>query len=144
MTYKRKRHRSSLDSFLLFIYYGFKRFILGLFRKGSYKTLGGEIVKSKIERRIANWFHRRKINYVYEKKVAISKDRYLRPDFYFPDSGKYLEYYGLKTHPTKGKKYLEDMVHKQGHYRRLGLTVIEFDHNHADDIEKHLQDVFRI
>ena len=60
-------------------------------------TLRGEVVRSNSERVIADYFSRSGIRYVYEKP-AMSRwgfRRISRPDFYLPDYGVYVEYWGL-------------------------------------------------
>ncbi|MDH5690287.1 MAG: hypothetical protein OEY81_02510 [Candidatus Bathyarchaeota archaeon] len=59
----------------------------------------GEEVKSIAERRIADYFVKNNINYVYEQE-ARSKGRLFNyrissPDFYLPDYDVYVEYWGL-------------------------------------------------
>ena len=61
-------------------------------------TLRGETVKSIGERRIADYFEKNNINYVYEKEA---KGKFLlffdykisSPDFYLPDYDVYVEYW---------------------------------------------------
>jgi len=64
---------------------------------GLVATQGGETVRSNSERMIADYFYQNNIRYVYERD-AISKRnhrRISRPDFYLPDYGIYVEYWGM-------------------------------------------------
>ena len=55
--------------------------------------------KSKGERRIAYFLDTNSIKYIYEPGVLINsaqeKPRIWYPDFYLPEFGTYVEYYGL-------------------------------------------------
>lgn len=62
------------------------------------RTLKGERVKSFGELYIANWLFSNGIEYQYEAKyehdVSSVDFRQYQPDFYLPDYGVYIEYYG--------------------------------------------------
>ncbi len=62
-------------------------------------TLRGETVKSIGERRIADYFEKNKINYVYEQeargKFSFLSYKISSPNFYLPDYDVYVEYWGL-------------------------------------------------
>ena len=60
-------------------------------------TLRGEEVKSIGEKRIADYFERNNICYVYEKeartKALLFSSKISNPDFYLPDYDVYVEYW---------------------------------------------------
>lgn len=62
-------------------------------------TLRGEKVKSIGEKRIADYFERNNIRYVYEKeamgRALFFSYKISNPDFYLPDYDVYVEYWGL-------------------------------------------------
>jgi len=62
-------------------------------------TLRGETVKSVGEKRIADYFERNNIRYVYEKeartKALFFSQKISSPDFYLPEYDVYVEYWGL-------------------------------------------------
>ena len=78
-------------------------FLIGLKPKKEYGvksvTLKGEMVKSIGERRIADYFEKNNIRYVYEKEArreSLFFDyKISTPDFYLPDYDVYVEYWGL-------------------------------------------------
>ena len=57
-------------------------------------TRTGIEVKSRSERRIADYFDRFNVKYVYEPTLD---GIYARPDFYLPDYDVYVEFWGLTT-----------------------------------------------
>ena len=64
---------------------------------GLTATQRGETVRSNSERTIADYFHRNNIRYVYEQDAMNRRNsrRISRPDFYLPDYGIYVEYWGM-------------------------------------------------
>jgi hypothetical protein len=62
-------------------------------------TLRGENVKSIGEKRIADYFERNNIRYIYEKeareRALFFSYKISNPDFYLPDYDVYVEYWGL-------------------------------------------------
>jgi hypothetical protein len=57
-------------------------------------TQRGERVKSRGEKRVADFLHESGIRYEYEKQVIANGRPYL-PDFYLPDYDTYVEYAGM-------------------------------------------------
>lgn len=56
-----------------------------------YTTLGGERVRSKSERDIADWLYRHRIKYVYEPIIAPETFE-MQPDFFIPEANLFLEH----------------------------------------------------
>ena len=80
--------------------------------------------KSEGERRIAYFLDENAIRYQYEAGVLVhaheNKPRIWYPDFYLPEFGTYIEYYGLK-----GKRnYDSGIKRKETTYAKMGLDVI--------------------
>jgi len=82
------------------------------------------IVKSKGERRIADFFDNNSIKYQYEPGVLINsaenKTRIWYLDFYLPEFGVYAEYYGM----AGDKNYNQGIKVKETAYSKNGLEVI--------------------
>lgn len=80
--------------------------------------------KSEGERRIAYFLNENAIRYQYESGVLVHADedkpRLWYPDFYLPEFGTYIEYYGLKGKPN----YDSGIKRKETTYARMGLEVI--------------------
>lgn len=75
----------------------------GLIHDGKiYTTLGGEQVRSKSERMIADWLHRHNVRYVYEPVVDFA-DFEFKPDFYITDADLYLEHISNLSHDPSDK-----------------------------------------
>ena len=80
-------------------------------------------LKSEGERRIAYFLESNSIKYHYEPGLLINSDEKPRiwyPDFYLPEFGAYIEYFGLA-----GKQnYDEGIKRKETLYSKTGLAVI--------------------
>ena len=104
-------------------------------RKGSQKTLQGEVVKSIGELEIANFLFINKINYVYERPYPGTADeshRVYKPDFYLVDYDIYLEHFGIDKQghvpwlsQEDEKKYLDGMAWKRALHKQRGTRLIE-------------------
>jgi zinc-ribbon domain len=91
-------------------------------------TLRGEVVRSESERIIADYFSRSGIRYVYEQP-AMGRwgfRRISRPDFYLPDYGVYVEYWGLVNLPDNfaRSRYERSMRWKMAQYHRNGIRFV--------------------
>jgi len=80
--------------------------------------------KSEGERRIAHFLDENAIRYQYEAGVLVHADdhkpRIWYPDFYLPEFGTYIEYYGLK-----GKRNYDSGIRRKDEtYKRMSLDVI--------------------
>ncbi|RJR23650.1 MAG: hypothetical protein C4582_05305 [Desulfobacteraceae bacterium] len=80
--------------------------------------------KSEGERRIAYFLEANKMKYHYEPGVLVnspqSKPRIWYPDFYLPEFGSYIEYYGLVGRDN----YDRGIKRKNAAYSEMGLDVI--------------------
>jgi hypothetical protein len=105
----------------------------GIFRPpktygGLVATQGGEIVRSNSERMIADYFYQHNVRYVYERD-AISKRKHRRisrPDFYLPDYGIYVEYWGMlgAEDPNVRSRYERTMKWKTAQYYENDIKFI--------------------
>ena len=85
-------------------------------------TLRGEVVRSRSEKVIADWLFRRGIRYAYERSVFDSSGHRMGvPDFYLPDFGVYVEYWGLVG---ADRGYERRMTRKIERYLRNGIRVV--------------------
>ena len=88
----------------------------------------GEVVRSDSERRIADYFASSGIRYQYEKP-AMSRwglRRISRPDFYLPDYGVYVEYWGLVNLPNNSarNRYEGILRWKMAQYHKNGIRFV--------------------
>ena len=85
---------------------------------------GSPKFKSEGERRIADFLDRNSIKYQYEPALLIpSANKKLRiwyPDYYLPEFGAYIEYYGL----VGRQNYDEGIKRKETLYSKAGVEVI--------------------
>ena len=85
------------------------------------RTLKGHNVRSKGEKKIADWLYSNKINYKYEPKLS----KFV-PDFFLPDYRMVLEYYGMRDALGKvGHDYRRKILKKRGYFSSLSVKLIE-------------------
>ncbi|MDG6219430.1 MAG: UvrD-helicase domain-containing protein, partial [Candidatus Thermoplasmatota archaeon] len=68
-----------------------------------YTTLGGERVRSKSERDIADWLYRHRIKYVYEPIIAPDTFE-MQPDFFIPEANLFLEHVSRLSYSLDDKE----------------------------------------
>jgi len=96
-------------------------------------TLRGELVRSRSEKAIADWFCRNGVRYVYEYPAFDRRGSVIsRPDFYLPDYGVYLEYWGLAG---AGNEYDRTMRWKTEQYRTNGVRVVSLYPSELDNLD---------
>jgi DNA helicase-4 len=121
-------------------------------RRGGYRTLKGEVVKSQEERWIADWLFYQGVNYTYEHpyeiKTETAEHRQYRPDFYYPDINVYHEHFALDANgrpPDKFRGYAEGMAWKRQLHKQHNTTLWETTSHTVRSWEawKHLEELLR-
>lgn len=110
----------------------FLKDLLGLKNKYGQEciTLKGEKVKSRVEKKIADYFYQNNINYEYEKvaktRGIIFHEKISNPDFYLPDYKTYVEYWGLVDCPNERdrKNYVRIMKWKMAQYKNNKIKFV--------------------
>ena len=146
---------ASLNSFIITVGIGFLIILIGVFvlvwilrsliPKKEYGvksiTRRGEPVKSIGERRIADYFNRKNINYVYEKEartksVFIGK-KISNPDFYLPDYNVYVEYWGLVNADDYRTRtnYVRSMKYKMARYHQNKIKFVSIYPDNLDNLD---------
>lgn len=97
--------------------------------KGGHVTLGGEVVQSRPELRIANFLFKRGIRYVYEARLEGAT-----PDFYLPEHNLIIEHWGLTR-----TKYREKREMKKRLYLSRGYTLVETEKKDVPHLERVLE-----
>lgn len=91
-------------------------------------TAQGEVVRSNSERVVADYFASSGIRYDYEKPAMSrwGRRRISRPDFYLPDYGVYVEYWGLIDLPNNSarSRYEKSMRWKMAQYHKNGIKFV--------------------
>ena len=96
-------------------------------------TLRGEVVRSRSVKVIADWFYRNGVRYEYEYPAFDRRGSVIsRPDFYLPDYGLYVEYWGLVG---TGKKYDGTMKWKEAQYLMIGVRVVSLYPGELADLD---------
>lgn len=101
-------------------------------RSRGFRTLQGEVVKSRGERLIADWLFYNGVPYRYEGpyEVDTADERYrqYRPDFYYPSINVYHEHWAVDSKgnpPEEFAGYREGMAWKRQCHRTHGTTLLE-------------------
>lgn len=100
--------------------------------KRGFLTAGGEIVKGKEERVIADWLFYNRVTYKYERPyehdTADAQHRQYSPDFYYPDADLYHEHFALNRQgeaPRHFKDYLAGVKWKRRIHVAKGTSLFE-------------------
>lgn len=83
------------------------------------ETLSGVMVRSNLERKVADFLYSRGIPFEYERPVLFAESVF-RPDFYLPRIDAYVEVLGLWNHPELGDKYQKDFQFKRDQMEKWG------------------------
>ncbi len=104
-------------------------------------TLRGETVKSVGEKRIADYFEKNNIRYVYEQE-ARAKSLFLShkissPDFYLPDYDVFVEYWGLVNADDDWTRarYVRNMKRKMAIYYRHNIKFISIYPDNLENLD---------
>ena len=129
-------------------------YLINAFRFGRRKAYGqpavtqrGEIVRSNSERIIADYFTRSGIRYAYEQP-AMSRwgfRRISKPDFYLPDYGVYVEFWGLVNLPNNAarSRYERTMRWKMAQYHRNGIKFVSLYPSELNNLDVSFQSKLR-
>jgi len=104
-------------------------------------TLRGETVKSIGEKRIADYFERNNINYVYEQeargKFLFFDYKISSPDFYLLDYDVYVEYWGLVNADDSWTraKYVRNMKKKMAIYYKNNIKFISIYPDNLENLD---------
>lgn len=104
-------------------------------------TQRGEEVKSLAERRIADYFSRNNIKYVYEReargKGLLFDYKISSPDFYLPDYDVYVEYWGLvdADHGPTRANYVRNMKRKMALYYQNRIRFISIYLSNLENLD---------
>lgn len=104
-------------------------------------TLTGEHVRSKAEQTIADYLTKQNIVYQYEKtaktNTILFKESISRPDFFLPDYGVYIEYWGLLNADNSRlrKNYERTMKWKVAQYHENKIKFISIYPNNLDNLD---------
>jgi hypothetical protein len=110
-------------------------------------TQRGDVVRSNSERTIADYFHRNDIRYVYEQDAMNRRNsrRISRPDFYLPDYGIYVEYWGmLGVEDSRVRsRYERSMKWKMAKYHQNNIKFISIYPNNMNNLDWVFRTKFR-
>lgn len=114
-------------------------------------TLAGQKVKSRAEKRIADYFFQNSIRYEYEKTARahffIFSSKISKPDFYLTDYNVYVEFWGLLDVEDKAtrSRYEKEMRWKMAMYHKHKIMFISLYPSNLHNLDwifrKKFQDV---
>jgi hypothetical protein len=83
------------------------------------ETDSGARVRSRYEKRCADFLHSKRIRFIYEPLILLDERQY-RPDFYLPDHDVFLEICGYGHVPY----YNDRIAHKMRIYHKHDLSAV--------------------
>lgn len=104
-------------------------------------TEKGEKVKSRSEKRIADYLYRNNIQYEYEKPAFtrgwIFHDKIANPDFYLPEYDVYIEYWGLVDAKNNHVRYeyTRIMKWKMAQYHQNKIKFMSLYPNNMENLD---------
>lgn len=100
--------------------------------QSGFRTLNGEVVKSREELMLANWLFYNGVTYRYERNyehdTADASHSQYQPDFYYPDIDVYHEHFALNhlgQAPPHFTGYLDGIAWKRATHTQHGTTLLE-------------------
>ena len=97
-------------------------------------TLSGLKVRTRSEKRIADFLYKKGINFEYEKEVMFNGRKYI-PDFYLPEPNLYIEFFGWSHIPD----YQNKVEEKMRVYKENGMNCIYLFHKGSKNLEDILE-----
>lgn len=97
-------------------------------------TLSSLEVRTRSEKRIADFLYKQGIVFEYEKEVTFNGRKYI-PDFYLPEMNLYIEFFGWSHIPS----YQNKVEEKMRVYKENGMDCIYLFHKGSKDLEKILE-----
>lgn len=113
-------------------------------------TLTGQYVRSKGERIIADYLTSHSIAYQYEAEAMtdgwwIFKSTISRPDFYLPEYGLYVEFWGLVDAPDQATRdnYVKSMRWKMAQYHENNIRFVSIYPSNLPSLDYYFRKKFR-
>lgn len=86
---------------------------------------------------IADFLFKNKIRFIYEKRVSKNGEEFY-PDFFLPDQGIYIEYWGSEEKDYQNLKQKKKDFYRKNKYILVELSNDDF-HNLSDQLERELE-----
>lgn len=103
------------------------------------QTHRGETVRSKAEKKVADWLYEKDIEYEYERRIEISGEKPVLTDFYLPELDIYIEYWGLASADNEvGEQYRERKQEKLEFYRSYNYKLISIYPHHLFELDDYI------
>ncbi len=98
-------------------------------RKGC-SSMDGHLLRSEAEVMIDNWLYLAGISHACHKTLPVSDE--VRADFYLPQVGLYIEFWGSENDPG----YLKDKMRKKTLYQDNNLNVLELQQQDLKNLDE--------
>ena len=93
-------------------------------------AMDGHLLRSVAEVKIDNWLYLAGIVHACDKALPVSESA--RADFYLPQAGLYIEFWGSENDPS----YLATKMHKKALYEANNLDVLELQEDDLNDLDE--------
>lgn len=97
-------------------------------------TLSGLKVRTRSEKRIADFLYKQGVVFVYEKELMLNGRKYI-PDFYLPKLNFYIEFFGWSHIPD----YQNKVDEKMRVYKENSIDCIYLFHKGSKNLEEILE-----
>lgn len=94
-------------------------------------TLSGLNVRTRSEKRIADFLYKKGIVFEYEKELMLNGRKYI-PDFYLPELNLYVEFFGWSHIPD----YQNKVEEKMSAYKENSIDCIYLFHKGSKNLEE--------
>ena len=102
-------------------------------------TERGETVRSKSEKKVADWLYHNNIDYEYEPKIILPNNETILSDFYLPSSNIYIEYWGLSNADNAtGEQYRERKKEKKQLYQQYHYKLMDIYPHHLYELDTYI------
>lgn len=102
-------------------------------------TLSGLKVRTRSEKRIADFLYKQDIAFEYEKELMLDGRKYI-PDFYLPEMNLYIEFFGWSHIPD----YQNKVEEKMRVYKENRIDCIYLFHKGSKNLEEILEKELKV
>ncbi|MHA2503514.1 MAG: hypothetical protein ACXAE3_11670 [Candidatus Kariarchaeaceae archaeon] len=109
------------------------------------ETDKGDTVRSKGEKKVADWLYSNNIEYEYERKITLPDGSTILSDFYLRESDIFVEYWGMAGADNEtGEKYRERKEEKKILYEQHGYKLMDIYPHHLYELDSYIPDQIKI
>lgn len=103
------------------------------------ETERGETVRSKSEKKVADWLYENEYTYEYERKIELPDGNSILSDFYLPKYDIYIEYWGMASaNNDAGEKYRVRKQEKKELYEQYDYKLMDIYPHHLYELANYI------